>query len=88
MALPGQQDAWDVDGRAPMEVLRSLGVRFDEAEATEPLGAVVLSHLGRLARPGDCVSIGENATAEVVRVLRRRVERVRVRLAAAPEDAG
>jgi CBS domain containing-hemolysin-like protein len=70
--------AWDVDGRATMEELRPLGVAVVEAEAAEPVGAIVLSRLGRLARVHDVVSLGD-ATAEVTLISRRRVTRVRVR---------
>jgi CBS domain containing-hemolysin-like protein len=75
--------AWDVDGRATMEELRPLGIVVDEAEAAEPVGAMVLSRLGRLARVHDVVSFGE-ATAEVTLISRRRVVRVRVRTAPPP----
>jgi CBS domain containing-hemolysin-like protein len=70
--------AWDVDGRATMEELKSLGVIVPEAEAAEPLGAIMLARLGRLARMHDVVTFGE-ATAEVTLISRRRVTRVRVR---------
>jgi CBS domain containing-hemolysin-like protein len=78
--------AWDVDGSATMEELRVLGVMIDETEAAEPVGAMVLSRLGRPARVHDIVSIGE-ATAEVTLLSRRRVIRVRVRLPATPPAA-
>jgi len=70
--------AWDVDGRATMEELRALGVSVDESEAAEPVGAIVLARLGRLARVHDVVALG-GATAEVTLLSRRRVTRVRVR---------
>lgn len=80
--------AWDVDGRATMEELRALGVVVDETEAAEPVGAIVLARLGRLARVHDVVSFG-TATAEVTLISRRRVTRVRVRPAppAAPSPS-
>ncbi len=70
--------AWDVDGRATMEELRTLGVVVSEADAAEPVGAIVLARLGRLARVHDVVDLGD-ATAEVTLISRRRVTRVRVR---------
>jgi CBS domain containing-hemolysin-like protein len=70
--------AWDVDGRATMEELRSLGVVVPDTEAAEPVGAIMLARLGRLARMHDVVDLGE-ATAEVTLISRRRVTRVRVR---------
>jgi CBS domain containing-hemolysin-like protein len=77
MKVEGERAAWDVDGRARMEELRSLGMHVDEADAAEPVGAVVLGRLGRLPRARDKVEIG-NATAEVIAVNRRRVVRVRI----------
>lgn len=77
--VEGEPSAWDVDGRATMEELRSLGMHVEEADAAEPVGAVVLERLGRLPRARDRVEIG-NATAEVIAVNRRRVVRVRIRL--------
>jgi CBS domain containing-hemolysin-like protein len=70
--------AWDVDGRATMEELRTLGVAVEESESAEPVGAIILARLGRLARVHDIVSFGD-ATAEVTLISRRRVTRVRVR---------
>ena len=80
--------AWDVDGRATMEELRALGVVVAEEEAAEPVGAIVLSRLGRLARVRDVVSLAPDATAEVTMISRRRVMRVRVRLLDASPPAG
>jgi CBS domain containing-hemolysin-like protein len=75
--VEGESAAWDVDGRASMEDLRALGMHVEEADAAEPVGAVVLGRLGRLPRARDRVEIG-NATAEVIAVNRRRVVRVRI----------
>jgi CBS domain containing-hemolysin-like protein len=75
--VEGELAAWDVDGRAAMEELRSLGMHVEDADAAESVGAVVLGRLGRLPRARDRVEIG-NATAEVIAVNRRRVVRVRV----------
>ena len=73
--------AWDVDGRATMEELKSLGVGVPEAETAELVGAIVQSRLGRPARVHDVVHFGE-ATAEVTQISRRRVTRVRIRVPA------
>jgi CBS domain containing-hemolysin-like protein len=78
-AIPGEIGAWEVDGRAAMEELRSLGVTVDEAESAESIGAVVLDRLGHVPRPKDKVLVG-SATLEVVSVQKRRVLRVRVSL--------
>jgi putative hemolysin len=75
--VEGEPAAWDVDGRATMEELRALGMRVDEEDAAEPVGAVVLGRLGRLPRARDRVEIA-NATVEVIAVNRRRVVRVRI----------
>jgi CBS domain containing-hemolysin-like protein len=75
--VEGEVSAWDVDGRATMEDLRSLGMHIEEEDAADLVGAVVLERLGRLPRARDRVAIG-NATAEVIAVNRRRVVRVRI----------
>jgi len=80
--IPGEESAWDVDGKAALEELKSTGILIDEGDAAEPIGAVVLARLGRLPRVGDRVNLS-GATAEVTGVSRRRVTRVRVRL---PKD--
>ncbi len=78
--------SWDVDARATMEELRPLGVIVPDSEAAEPIGAIMLARLGRLARVHDVVTLGD-ATAEVTLISRRRVTRVRVRpVEVAPPD--
>jgi CBS domain containing-hemolysin-like protein len=77
----GEDGAWDVDGRTPLEELRVVGVNVSEAESAEPIGAIVLERLGRLPRVKDKVPIGANAVAEVTALSRRRVTKVRVRVA-------
>ncbi len=78
--VSGEDEAWDVDGRATMDELRALGIQVHESEWAEPVGAIVLERLGRLPRAKDKVSIAPNASAEVTALSRRRVTRVRVRL--------
>jgi CBS domain containing-hemolysin-like protein len=73
------ENAWDVDARATLEELRSIGVRVGEDEWAETVGTVVLAHLGRIPRIGDKVDLGIDTTAEVTSVSRRRIMRVRVR---------
>lgn len=85
----GQEDVWDVDARSTMEELRGIGVTADDEEWGEPVGAVVLARLGHIPRIGDRVQLGEEASAEVTSVSRRRIMRVRIRWkrpAAEPED--
>ncbi|MFO0678933.1 MAG: hemolysin family protein [Polyangiaceae bacterium] len=53
--IPGEESAWDVDGKAALEELKSTGIPIDEGDAAEPIGAVVLARLGRLPRVGDRV---------------------------------
>ena len=74
------KDAWDVDGRATMDELRTFGVQVGEHDFGEPVGAFVVEALGRLPRAGDTVELAKNATAEVIALSRRRVTRVRVRV--------
>jgi CBS domain containing-hemolysin-like protein len=76
--VAGADDTWEVDGRVPMDELRSVGVRVPEADAGESVGALVVELLGRLPRAGDKVDFGNGATAVVTGVSRRRVTRVRV----------
>jgi CBS domain containing-hemolysin-like protein len=88
MRVVGDPTAWDVDARATMEELRTIGVQVDEEDCAEPVGAYVLERLGRLPRHGDKVSLGGAATAEVTKLGKRRVTQLRVRIpkaeAAAP----
>ena len=82
--VPGDGQAYDVDARATLEELRSLGVHVDDEEWAETVGTAVLNHLGHIPRVGDRVELGPDATAEVTSVSRRRVIRVRVRVRVAP----
>lgn len=77
------ENAWDVDARATLEELRDIGVgvEVEESEWAESVGTVVLARLGRIPRIGDKVELGVEATAEVTSVSRRRIMRVRVRVA-------
>jgi CBS domain containing-hemolysin-like protein len=83
--VSGVEDTWDVDGRATMEELRTIGVQGPESELGEPVGALVVELLGRLPRAGDKVTLSPRATAEVTALSRRRVTRVRVVLKPEPE---
>jgi CBS domain containing-hemolysin-like protein len=76
--VPGAEDTWEVDGRAAMDELRTLGVQVKESELGETVGALVVELLGRLPRAGDKVDFGHGATAAVTGVSRRRVTRVRL----------
>jgi CBS domain containing-hemolysin-like protein len=87
----GQENAWDVDARATLEELRSIGVMVEDPEWAEPVGAVVLTRLGHIPRIGDRVALGDEASAEVTSVSRRRIMRVRIRWKKPkiePEDLG
>ncbi|MBX3223409.1 MAG: HlyC/CorC family transporter [Labilithrix sp.] len=81
------ENAWDVDARATLEELRSIGVKVDESESAETVGTVVLARLGRIPRIGDKVALADDVTAEVTSVSRRRIMRVRVRIARAASDS-
>ena len=50
--VPGSEDTWEVDGRAAMDELRTLGVQVAEAELGETVGALVVELLGRLPARG------------------------------------
>jgi CBS domain containing-hemolysin-like protein len=76
--------SWDIDATASVEdVLAELGmtVEDEEAEAGESLAHLVMRRLGHLPRIGETVSLGPGVTAEVKEASRRRIERVRVRVA-------
>jgi CBS domain containing-hemolysin-like protein len=85
LKVPGAEGVWEVDGRATMEELRTIGVQIPDAELGEPVGAFVVELLGRLPRAGDKVELARGATAEVTAISRRRVTRVRVKLKREPE---
>jgi len=82
-----EEHAWDVDARATMDELRSIGVAIDDDDAAEAVGAVVLGLLGRIPRIGDKVEISPGTTAEITSVSRRRIMRLRVRVKAPPPES-
>ncbi|MBX3229903.1 MAG: HlyC/CorC family transporter [Labilithrix sp.] len=82
-----EEGAWDVDARATLEELRAIGVVVEDNEWAETVGTVVLARIGHIPRIGDKVQLGEDATAEVTSVSRRRIMRVRVRVAKPPPDS-
>lgn len=75
--------AWDIDATATMDTLAELGVVIedDEAHEGESLAHAVMRKLGHLPRIGETVSLGPGVTAEVKQTSRRRIQRVRVRVA-------
>jgi CBS domain containing-hemolysin-like protein len=83
--VPGPEPVWEVDGRASMDELRSLGVEVPTADAGETVGALVVELLGRLPRAGDKVELARGVAAEVTGISRRRVTRVRIRIQKTPE---
>jgi CBS domain containing-hemolysin-like protein len=76
--VAGADETWEVDGRVPMDELRGIGVRVQDADSAESVGALVVELLGRLPRAGDKVDFGNGASAVVTGVSRRRVTRVRI----------
>jgi CBS domain containing-hemolysin-like protein len=78
----GGTRAWDIDATATMDTLAELGVALDDdAHEGESLAHAVMRRLGHLPRIGETVSLGPGVTAEVKQTSRRRIERVRVRVA-------
>ena len=72
-----------VDGDVPIGELETVGIVVDPIEGHEIIAGHIVSALGRLARPGDIVSLGAyDATVEDVR--NRRI--TRVRLVPHPDD--
>jgi CBS domain containing-hemolysin-like protein len=88
LKVPGVENVWEIDGRATMEELRSIGAAVPDTELGEPVGAFVVERLGRLPRAGDKVELARGAVAEVTGISRRRVTRVRVRLQPESQDEG
>jgi CBS domain containing-hemolysin-like protein len=86
--VPGADGTWEVDGRASMEDLRTIGVAVPDEALGESVGAFVVELLGRLPRGGDKVELARNATAEITALARRRVTRMRVVLRKVTETAG
>lgn len=79
----GTARAWDIDATATLDTLADLGVVVDDdgAQEGESLAHAVMRRLGHLPRIGETVSLGPGVTAEVKQTKRRRIERVRVRVA-------
>jgi CBS domain containing-hemolysin-like protein len=75
--------SWDIDAAATMDTLAELGVVIDDDDAHdgESLAHAVMRRLGHLPRIGETVSLGPGVTAEVKQTSRRRIQRVRVRVA-------
>ena len=72
------------DGMCTADDLRPHGIQFAEEDA-DTVGGAVVAALGRLARPGDEVNIGDGAwRVRVETVRRRRVTRVTIRKAPSP----
>jgi len=87
--LPGPDEAWEIDGRAAMDEVRSaLGILVPNADLAATIGAFVVEILGRLPRAGDRVELARGAMAEVTGISRRRVTRVRVRIHKPPDEPG
>ncbi len=84
--IPGETNAWEVDGNATVDDLRDVGVVVAEEWSGEPLGRLVLEQLGHLPHVGDVVRLAEGVVAEVIATNRRRIQRLRVRTTA-PEPA-
>ncbi len=72
-----------VEGDVPISELEAVGIGVEPIEGHETIAGHVVSRLGRLARPGDIVTLGSfDATVEDVRS--RRI--TRVRLVPRPEE--
>jgi CBS domain containing-hemolysin-like protein len=77
---------WDVDARATLEELRSIGIVVPEEEATQPVGAWLASHLERFPRPGDAVPLSDEYQLAVGTVHRRRITRARLERLRGPTE--
>jgi putative hemolysin len=77
----GEQKAWDVDASATIDELSDVGIPIEDEWRGELVGTVVTKLLGHLPRLGDTVRIADGVVAEVVTTTRRRLRRVRFRMA-------
>ncbi len=84
--VPGETNAWEVDGRATVDDLREVGVPVPEEWAGEPLGGLVMAQLGHVPYPGDVVQLATGVVAEVIATSRRRIQRLRVRFSPPEEN--
>lgn len=83
-AVPGEANTWEVDATATALDLRDAGADVEERWEGEPLGGIVLEQLGHLPRVGDVVRLADGVIAEVIETSRRRIQRLRVRVAPQP----
>jgi putative hemolysin len=74
--LAGEDGTYVVPGSFPLHDLEDLGLTATAEDATT-VGGLVVEQLGRLARPGDRVEVGD-LHLEVLAVRRRAVEQVRL----------
>jgi putative hemolysin len=83
------EGVWMVDGRLPVEDANEmLGLEVADSEEYDTMAGWVLSELGHIPVVGEHVSVGD-ADVRVQLVRRRRIARLRVRVASAePEDLG
>jgi CBS domain containing-hemolysin-like protein len=87
---PVGENVYEVDASCPLDVLaETCGMELPETDA-ETAGGLVLDLLGRLARPGDSVSVdGHRLTvlrADPTRIRRIRIEPVAPEIPAAPSE--
>jgi len=89
---PVGENAYEVDASCPLDILaETCGMEVPETDA-ETAGGLVLDLLGRLARPGDSVSVdGHRLTvlrADPTRIRKIRVEPVAPEVPAGPPEGG
>jgi CBS domain containing-hemolysin-like protein len=77
---PNAPEVWDVDARANMEDLRTIGVEVETKDAAEAISTVIQERIGRIPRTGDKVELGPLVSVEVSGMSRRRITSVRVRV--------
>ena len=79
--MPISPGVFDVDAAAPLDVLaEATGLELPEDTDAETAGGLILEILGRLAQPGDCVTIEDHrltvTRADPTRIRTIRVERI------------
>lgn len=75
---------YDIDPRVTVDDLARIGL-IAEADASDPIGTVMLAAIGRLPKVGDRTKLGTNGRATILGVSRRRITRVRLELDAEPK---
>ncbi|MDA1049246.1 MAG: hemolysin family protein [Planctomycetota bacterium] len=74
----------EVLGRIHLHVINNrLGLNLDEPDDYDTLAGLVITHFGRIPKPGESVDLGQ-ARITVLETTRRQIERLRIEVTSAP----